>query len=811
MSNPALREKMAARIVDFEARRKNGKIIVYTLPSGDGGGRYEVAGINERYHPVEAAKLRALIESGKPDEAERLATLYIADYTEPAARWTSVPAIEFFLRDSIFNRGPGGAAQIAQMALGVPVDGLFGPVTRGALAGREADAPGFLQDLRAARESYERRKRKETSSFWKGLVNRWDKALAFALTLPLEPDTPTRRTLARSGAGIRRLKMLCVHGVGEHEQDLDWVEQWRSWVETGLRVYDPTVHVEADLLFFQEFFEKAPINQITYAKALASLVGSGLWHGFIPGQRNVRGKLGYSQRVRWTAGMVAQWADHAKLRRSLRDHIHKKMVDYAPDIVAAHSLGSLITYDAFASDYRGDLKGRTYLTFGSQIGNSFVRGTFGGRLVGLEAGHWYHLFNPNDDVLTAPLDIKEGKFTQVNAAFEREGVGDHDAQGYLSTDKEWGNPGVGPIAYSGIADRGITRSIRNATPEAAAVVRGAPRKRALIVRINNYADPAMNLDGCVNDAFLMSALLQECQFQAEDIRLVLNERATAAGIRDRLEWLLDGVKEGDQRVFIYSGHGGKIESYGIGEVVDREDECLVPHDFDWSTERAILDDDLYTLYSQIPYGADVVFFLDCCHAGGLRRDGQAKARGINPPDDIRHRALRWKPETGMWVPRELPELPAGVIDPSTSEKRKAEERLRFTGSSGSTRRLGRANDLRLTNHETFQAAKAEFRHEGPYMPIILQACQETEFAYEYRHGNQSFGAFTFSVAEAVRAAGRKRRKISFQEVCAAAASRIAGLGFAQTPRPDGPTHKLTQAVPWTQKAGVKKKNPRVLK
>src|SRR5207237_6256245 len=47
------------------------------------------------------------------------------------------------------------------------------------------------------------------------------------------------------------------------------------------------------------------------------------------------------------------------------------------------------------------------MTFGSQIGNVFVRGSvFAGRVEPLEsAAHWFHLFNPNDHVFTAPLDF----------------------------------------------------------------------------------------------------------------------------------------------------------------------------------------------------------------------------------------------------------------------------------------------------------------------------------------------------------------------------------------------------------------------
>ena len=55
-----LRRAMAKAIVDFEARRDaRGRLAVYRLPAGDGGGSYEVAGINDRYHPTEAAHLAA--------------------------------------------------------------------------------------------------------------------------------------------------------------------------------------------------------------------------------------------------------------------------------------------------------------------------------------------------------------------------------------------------------------------------------------------------------------------------------------------------------------------------------------------------------------------------------------------------------------------------------------------------------------------------------------------------------------------------------------------------------------------------------
>ena len=179
----SLRLEMVQFIVDYEARRDpDGNVIVYQLRRGDGGGRFEVAGINERYHREEAWRLRRIIEAGDPDRAEREAVLYIAGKTEFPARVASTDAIKFLLRDIAWNRGPTGAVRTLQIALRVPVDGKIGPQTRGALEAAENNPMALISAIRSAREAYERRwaGRDETSKFWEGLVNRWNKAGAQA-------------------------------------------------------------------------------------------------------------------------------------------------------------------------------------------------------------------------------------------------------------------------------------------------------------------------------------------------------------------------------------------------------------------------------------------------------------------------------------------------------------------------------------------------------------------------------------------------------------------------------------------------------
>lgn len=50
---------------------------------------------------------------------------------------------------------------------------------------------------------------------------------------------------------------------------------------------------------------------------------------------------------------------------------------------------------------------------------------------------------------------------------------------------------------------------------------------------------------------LMSGALQEIEFDAEDIPIVLDECITCAAIRERIDWLLDGTANGHDQVLFY--------------------------------------------------------------------------------------------------------------------------------------------------------------------------------------------------------------------------------------------------------------------
>lgn len=193
LNHPETREnrlEACREIVDWEARRDEAEnIIVYNPPSNDEGGAYEVAGINHRYHPQKAEELKQMVEAGEYDDAERDAAIYIALYTDIVTEWVQVAAVEAFLRDTAFNRGPGGAARVLQLALNVTADGIIGRQTQSALNQVEqTKTVELLQKLREAREEYELKFRGRRENFWSGLVNRWNKALLYSLGLLPETD-----------------------------------------------------------------------------------------------------------------------------------------------------------------------------------------------------------------------------------------------------------------------------------------------------------------------------------------------------------------------------------------------------------------------------------------------------------------------------------------------------------------------------------------------------------------------------------------------------------------------------------------------
>ena len=183
-------------------------------------------------------------------------------------------------------------------------------------------------------------------------------------------------------------------------------------------------------------------------------------------------------------------------------------------------------------------------------------------------------------------------------------------------------------------------------------------RRALLVGINDYRG-IRDLKGCINDVGNMRHILKTyLGFSNNDIRVVVDSRADKQGILYRLEYMVKVAQPGDFMVFHFSGHGSQIRDRNGDELEDHLDELLCPWDMDWE-DGFILDDDLDRIFKNIPEGAFLEVFLDCCHSGTATRGGdlfcgeeigfesEPTGRFLPPPPDI---AFRFEGETGALGP-----------------------------------------------------------------------------------------------------------------------------------------------------------------
>ncbi len=571
--------------------------------------------------------------------------------------------------------------------------------------------------------------------------------------------------------------VLCVHGIGSVESDPNWDQPWITAITNGFGAPGSGNNLEFVTLGYDHIFEQFPVGTPQYVEAITELIASVAWQAVTdPFRARAFGLPDLGKYAgRWYAGMVVQWVSEPDLRVACRQALAAEIERSNPDIVCAHSLGTLLCYDLFTQDQQGPqaIEGRVFITLGSQIGNTFVRAkAWGGRIPMISAIKWYHLFNHQDQAFTAEIE-------EPGVANFEEIITDSPA-GHSPTN-QGGSPGYldHPNTISSVwhvlakqPDKTIAARAIDLVP----VTPPPPKKRALLVGINKYPDPAHQLEGCVNDVYLMSSLLQESGFAAEDIRIVLDERATRDAILERFRWLLEVERDGNaetERVFYYSGHGVQIPSYGVDGKVDHLEDGLVPVDFDWQKCNAITDRDLAGLYTQLPYDTEFLAIFDCCHSGGLVKSMHHSIRTLPLPDDIRHRLQFWDKQTQTWKNRDFKPLIHGLSK---------EDQIAYTGSNGATYKLGRAVPFRTANSQEYDRLRKEHGHCGPYLPIVFEACREDQYSYEYADGSIKNGAFTYVLAWVYRSMRKQGKDPSYENLIHRVGAELKKVGFNQTPQ-----------------------------
>lgn len=187
-----IRKDMAKKILNMEDYKITGpdSLRVTRLPSGDGGGKWEIAGICDGIEPKEFNLIKSMLDRGDREAAWDECLRYVLANTEPlvAKGVAGSYPIEFMLRDMTFNMGTAGTTKVVQRMLDIEIDGKWGKVTQAkwtdALLSWDEMVVLDLLD-RACRARYRSivKANPVKEKFLTGWMNRCDARHAYALTL----------------------------------------------------------------------------------------------------------------------------------------------------------------------------------------------------------------------------------------------------------------------------------------------------------------------------------------------------------------------------------------------------------------------------------------------------------------------------------------------------------------------------------------------------------------------------------------------------------------------------------------------------
>ena len=274
----------------------------------------------------------------------------------------------------------------------------------------------------------------------------------------------------------------------------------------------------------------------------------------------------------------------------------------------------------------------------------------------------------------------------------------------------------------------------------------ANRFFALLVGVDRYANPhqAPHLRGCVADVDGTYALLtSRFGVPTEQIRLLtarMDRPDDPATLPTRAN-IIAGWQEhfaqagaGDVVFFHYSGHGSQTRSSDPNEP-DGYDETIVPHDSRTPGVYDIADKELATLILEVEQrGAQVLVFLDCCHAGSGTRALTAAAVRTCPADNRARARSTYLAGTRGWK---------------------------------ATRRASPSGWLPLGKH------------------LLLAACRDDELSYEYRAPGERewHGAASYFFHRALAAA---TPSTTWAQIHDQVLPQVHAIYPAQTPQLEGP-------------------------
>ena len=120
----------------------------------------------------------------------------------------------------------------------------------------------------------------------------------------------------------------------------------------------------------------------------------------------------------------------------------------------------------------------------------------------------------------------------------------------------------------------------------------------------------------------MEVLAKALEYEPRTV--ILTKDATVTRMTGALTTAAQSLSAGDTLLLTYSGHGGQVPDKNgdeskkgadeIGEYADEYDETWVLYD------RQLVDDELYTLWSEFAANVRIIVLSDSCHSGTVTRE-----------------------------------------------------------------------------------------------------------------------------------------------------------------------------------------------
>lgn len=228
---------------------------------------------------------------------------------------------------------------------------------------------------------------------------------------------------------MERPRILCIHGIGGKDKTMDipseWADKWRNGLKLHLNITDDQ---NISFMKFDSFFDKHNAGIVDYGKFIVKTFLDFIWN------RKKNKSYTVSDWMDDYPDMVVEYVQKTKLKRNLWNELRNKIEEHKPDIIYAHSLGSIMCYEFFLLEENRNLYlDLTLVTAGSQLGSKLMKTHTRIPIAELPIKKWYNL-NNNKDLVFASTDILANypNFKQVETYFSDNGPANHDGFRYLN-------------------------------------------------------------------------------------------------------------------------------------------------------------------------------------------------------------------------------------------------------------------------------------------------------------------------------------------------------------------------------------------